>query len=191
MGGTLMGGNRGSVTAGCPSARDRQTPYRQRDATPLALLKEDQSCATFTWRSDVVGHLESDTVLSCKCCAALVFLEQGKWCRISLAVRCLSVPCRGASGRHRSPVPPHTVPPQQRNPKKNWAAFPPVLTERLKHQHNCKKFSEQNGQHFLPKFTKSSNTVKKLAGKKAAFPPLFNREMVKSKHCSFAWLLIK
>ena len=46
-GGTGWGGNRGSVTAGCPSAHDRQTPYRQRDATPLVLLKEDKSCATF------------------------------------------------------------------------------------------------------------------------------------------------
>ena len=47
LGGNGVGRNRGSVTAGCPSARDRQTPYRQRDATPLVLLKEDQSCATF------------------------------------------------------------------------------------------------------------------------------------------------
>ena len=46
-GGTGWGGNRGSVTAGCPSAHDRQTPYRQRDATPLVFLREDQSCATF------------------------------------------------------------------------------------------------------------------------------------------------
>ena len=62
-------------------------------------------------------HLESDTVLSCKCCAASVFLEQDKGCRISLVVRCLSVPCWGASGRHRSHVPPPPpVPPQQKNP---------------------------------------------------------------------------
>ena len=72
--------------------------------------------AFFTSRSDVVGHLESDTVLSCKCCTALVFLEQDEGCRISLAVRCLSVPCWGAPGHHRSPVPPHPVPPQQKNP---------------------------------------------------------------------------
>ena len=62
--------------------------------------------AFFTWRSDVVGHPESDTVLSCKCCAALVFLEQNKGCRISLAVRCLSVPCWGRGNQsiylHRS-----------------------------------------------------------------------------------------
>ena len=75
--------------------------------------------ALFAWRSDVVGHLESDTVLSCKCCGALVFFEQDKGCRISLAVRCLSVPCWGASGRHRSLVPPHPVPPQQQNPERS------------------------------------------------------------------------
>ena len=46
-GGDGMGGNRGSVTAWCPSVRDRQTPYRQRNMTPLVLFKEDQSCATF------------------------------------------------------------------------------------------------------------------------------------------------
>ena len=39
--------------------------------------------------------------LSCKCCA-----EQDEGCRISFVVRCLSVPCQGASGSHRSLGPP-------------------------------------------------------------------------------------
>ena len=34
------------VTARCPLAQDRQTPHRQRDATPLVLLKQDHNCAT-------------------------------------------------------------------------------------------------------------------------------------------------
>ena len=79
--------------------------------------------ALCTWRSDVVGHLESDTVLSCKCCAALVFLEQDKGCCISLAVLCLSVPCWGASGRHSSPVPPHPVPPPPNKRIPNYRSF--------------------------------------------------------------------
>ena len=37
VGGNGVGGNRESAMAGCPSAQDRQTPYRQRDATPLVL----------------------------------------------------------------------------------------------------------------------------------------------------------
>ena len=51
-------------------------------------------------------HLQSDTVLSCKCCAALVFLRQDKGCRVSVAVLCLSVPRQGAPGCHRSSGPP-------------------------------------------------------------------------------------
>ena len=46
---------------------------------------------------------------------SLVFLEQDKGCCISLAVLCLSVPCQGASGCHRSPRPPPTP-------------FPPIKT---------------------------------------------------------------
>ena len=54
------------MTAGCPSARDRQTPYRQRDATPLVLLKEDQSCATFAWQCGVALQMANDIGPSCK-----------------------------------------------------------------------------------------------------------------------------
>ena len=57
-----------------------------------------------SWRSDVVCHLRSVTILSCKCCAALVLFG----CHISLRVR-FSVPCAGASGCHRSPHPPQPV----------------------------------------------------------------------------------
>ena len=32
------------------TVQDRQTPYRQRNVTPLVLFKEDQSCATFAWQ---------------------------------------------------------------------------------------------------------------------------------------------
>ena len=63
----------------------------------------------FACRSYVVCHLRSDTVLSCKCCAALVLLEQDKGCRVSLTVRCLSVPRQGASGCPRFPSP-HPAP---------------------------------------------------------------------------------
>ena len=52
LGGNGVGGNRGSVTAGCPSARDRQTPYRQRDATSL-------SCSR---KTEAAQHLHDSTV---------------------------------------------------------------------------------------------------------------------------------
>ena len=66
LGGNGVGGNRGSVTAGCPSARDRKTPYRQRDATPLVLLREDQSCVTFVWQYGVAPQTANDIGPSCK-----------------------------------------------------------------------------------------------------------------------------
>ena len=102
--------------------------------------------ALFTGRSDVVGYLESDTVLSCKCCAAFVFLEQDKGCRISLAVRCLSVPVlREGHLAVTDPwsVPPTPYPPTKKNPQENhsWKNRPNwkseqafLMSEGIQHQ---------------------------------------------------------
>ena len=79
------------------------------------LLGEERFLSTFCMT--IVRHLQSDTVLSCKCCVALVFLGQDKRCRISLAVQCLSVPRQRASGCHRSPAPPPTPSPITSIPK--------------------------------------------------------------------------
>ena len=57
LGGNGVGGNRGSVTAGCPSERDRQTPYRQRDATSL-------SCSR---KTKAAQHLHDSTVSLSRC----------------------------------------------------------------------------------------------------------------------------
>ena len=64
-----MGGTQGSVTARCPSARDRQAPCRQRDATPLVLLKEDQRCDD---RYGVALQMANDIGPSCKKCSETV-----------------------------------------------------------------------------------------------------------------------
>ena len=64
-----------------PSVRlsmKRKRPINRDSFDGGTLMGGNGFWAVFTWRSDVVGHLESDTVLSCKCCAALVFLEQDK-----------------------------------------------------------------------------------------------------------------
>ena len=64
----------------------------------------------FAWWSDVVYHLQSDTVLSCKCCATWSSL--GKTRGVVSLWRygvCVSVLCQGASGCHSSPGPPPTL----------------------------------------------------------------------------------
>ena len=65
-GGSRVGGMRGSATAWCPFARDRQALHRQRNVTPLVLLKEDHSCAAFAWQYGDAPRMANDIGLSRK-----------------------------------------------------------------------------------------------------------------------------